>query len=167
MDYTLSKEFSLGIKVEDSGPVGQRRFTTTIFHITVVFVPEDSDDPEQVTELELTFSDVDYNTVDETAFITALNDSLTTQNPDVTFTHFELHEGSVIATFEMIATTSKKTEVINNIAAAVNSPQGLTINYQNKIQQAGGFKVDKTDYTIPSDEEDDKEPSMVKELRFI
>ena len=139
------------IKVEDNAPVGQRRNVTATFDIKVAFVPIDTNDPEVKTELELTFPDLDYDTVvagNEANFIATLNATLSAKNPGVIFVHFELRKGSVIATFDMITQQTKKEDVLNQIAQEVNSEQGLTLNFQGTPYTSKGIKVENNTYTV-------------------
>lgn len=156
LDYLTTKTYVVTIKVEDNAPVGQRRSVNATFIIEVAFVPIDTDDPEVKTELELTFADVDYDTVvagNENDFIAALNATLSSENPGVTFVHFELRKGSVIATFDMITQQTKTVDVLNQIAQEVNSEQGLILNFKGNNLTSNSIKVENNTYTgtVPQD----------------
>ena len=161
LDYIATKEYVLGIKVEDSAQESSRKSAQAQLTIAVVFVPTgDSSDPNQLTEeIQITFPDMDYDATvvgNEDAIISSLNDSLTEENPDALFIHFQLTKGSVIATFEMITRQSKTNSALNNIAS------GVTLTHSNgqSYKTDDNMKVKNHVYKTTK-QTDKKEPTMV------
>ena len=158
LDYINTRDYDLGVKIEDNAPSDQRRSLTVTVHVDVVFHPRDTQDPEVKKVIELTFPDVDYDTVilgNEASFIAALKDTLVADHPGVIFVHFELRKGSVIATFDMITPSSNVTSVVNQLANQVTSNGGLTVSFNGKAYTSNKMKADDETYQAGSDKDDD------------
>lgn len=162
LDYIITRDYDLGVKIEDNAPSDQRRSLTVTFHVDVTFHPRNTLDPEVKKVIELTFPDVDYDTVilgNEASFIDALKDTLVRKNPGVIFVHFELRKGSVISTFDMIASSSNVTNAVNQLASQVTSSEGLVVSFNGEVYTSNKMKADDKLYESVSD--DDGSPIVV------
>lgn len=158
LDYIITRDYDLGVKIEDSALSDPRRSSTGIFHVDVTFHPRDTQDPEVKKVIELTFRDVDYNAVvlgNEAEFIAALKGALVAKHSGVIFVHFELRKGSVIATFDMITSSSNVTNVINELADQVTSGGGLSVSFNGNVYTTDKMKTDDKIYQANSDDDDD------------
>ena len=162
MDYIITRDYDLGIKVEDNAPSDQRRSLIAIFHVDVIFHPRNTQDPEVKKVIELTFPDVDYDSVilgNEANFIGVLKQKLESNYPGVVFVHFELRKGSVIATFDMITSSSNVTSAENQLANQVTSGEGLAVSFNGEVYTSNKMKAD--DKIYQADSEDDDESIVV------
>ena len=158
LEYIVTRDYDLGVKIEDNASSDQRRSLIVTFHVDVTFHPRNTQDPEVKKVIELTFPDVDYATVilgNETGFIAVLKDKLVSNHPGVIFVHFELREGSVIATFDMITSSSNVTNVVNQLANEITSNGGLTVNFNGETYTSNKMKVDDETYEASSEQDDD------------
>ena len=158
LDYIIARDYDLGVKIEDNAPSDQRRSLMVTVHVDVTFHPRNTQDPEVKKVIELTFPDVNYDTVilgNEASFITALNNTLVSDHPGVIFVHFELRKGSVIATFDMITSSSNVTNVVNQLANQVTSNQGLMVSFNGEAYSSNKMKADDETYQAGSDQDDD------------
>jgi hypothetical protein len=158
LDYIITRDYDLGVKIEDNAPSDQRRSLTVTFHVDVMFHPRDTQDPEVKKVIELTFPDVDYSTVirgNEDSFIVVLREKLVANYPGVIFVHFELREGSVIATFDMITSSSNVTDIVNQLANEVTSNEGLAVNFNGETYTSNKMKADDQTYEASSEQDDD------------
>lgn len=158
LDYIITKEYDLVVKIEDNAPPSQRRSLTLRFHIAVIFHPRNKQNPEVLKVIELTFSNVDYDDVilgKEASFIAALKDTLTDNYPGVIFVHFTLRKGSLIATFDMITSSTNATRVVNKLANQVTSNGGLAVSFNGEVYSSNKIKADDKTYMANYDENDD------------
>ena len=155
LDYIKTRDYDLGVNIEDNAPSDQRRSLTVTFHVDVTFQPRNILDPEVKKVIELTFPDVDYDTVilgNEASFIDALKDTLVEKSPGVIFVHFELRKGSVIATFDMITPSSNVTNAVDQLASQVTSNGGLTVSFNGEVYTSNKMKADDEIYeTVAED----------------
>ena len=164
LDYIKTRDYDLGVKIEDNAPSDQRRSLTVTFHVDVTFQPRNILDPEVKKVIELTFPDVDYDTAilgNEASFIDALEDTLVEKSPGVIFVHFELRKGSVIATFDMITPSSNVTNAVNQLASQVTSSGGLTVSFNGEVYTSNKMKADDEIYKTVA--EDDGSSIVVSE----
>ena len=156
LDYIKTRDYDLGVKIEDNALSGQRRSLTVTFHIDVTFHSRNTLDPEVKKVIELTFPNVDYDAVivgNEANFIAALKDTLIRNSPWVIFVHFELRKGSLIATFDMITSSSNVTNDVNQLANQVTSSEGLAVSFNGEVFTSSKMKADDKIYEADSDDD--------------